>query len=54
MMARTPRLFRTRPWVLGKNPMAADIIEYGIILGGFLSDDGLLCALIRIASIRRF
>ena len=35
-----------------KNQIAADIIVYGIILGGFLFciDDSVLCVLIRIAS----
>ena len=38
------------------NPIAADIIVFGIILVGFLSytDNGMLCVLIRIASVRQF
>ena len=41
---------------LKKNPIAADIIIFGIIKGDFLRiiDNGILCVLIRIASMRRF
>ena len=40
----------------GKNPIAADIIVFGIILDDFLFyiDTCMLCGLIRIASIRGF
>ena len=40
---------------LGKNPIAADIIAYGMIKDDFLCyiDNGMLCVLIRIASMRR-
>ena len=39
-----------------KNPIAADIIIYGIITGDslFYIDIGMLCVLIRIASMRLF
>ena len=36
-----------------KNPIAADIIVFGIISGDFLGE-GMLCELIRIALMRRF
>ena len=41
---------------LEKNPTAADIILLGIIKGDFLYyiDNGMLCILVRIASMRRF
>ena len=41
---------------LTKNPIAPDIIVFGIISGGFLFyiKYGMLCVLIRIASMRRF
>ena len=41
---------------LTKNPIAADIIVFEIISGGFLFyiENGMLCVLIRIASMRRF
>ena len=51
-MARLPRLFQTRSCVpRKKNPIAADIIIYGIIKGDFLCyiDNGMLCVLIKIA-----
>ena len=57
LMARLPQLLRTRSRVPNKkNPTAADIIVFGIILGDFLSyiDNGMLCVFIRIASTRRF
>ena len=55
-MARLPRLFRTPSRVLGINPIAADIIIFGIIKDGFLFyiDYCMLNAFIRIASMRRF
>ena len=39
-----------------KNPTVAEVIVFGIISGDFLFyiDNGLLCVLIRIASLRRF
>ena len=54
-MARTP--MARLPWLLeslGKHPIAADIIIFGIIQGDFLFyiDNGMLCVLIRIASMR--
>ena len=41
---------------LGKNPIAANFIIFGILYGDFLFyiDDGMLFVLIRIASMRRF
>ena len=41
---------------LQNNPKAADIIVFGILLADFLCyiDNGALCVLIRIASMRRF
>ena len=38
------------------NPIAADIIVFGIISGDFLFyiNNGMLCVIIRIASMRRF
>ena len=41
---------------LGKNPIAADISIFWIIKGDFIFyiDNGMLCILIRIASMRRF
>ena len=41
---------------LTKNPTAADIIVFGIVSGDFLFyiNDGMLCVLIRIASMTRF
>ena len=35
-MARLPRPFQSRSWVLRKNTLAADIIIFGIILNDFL------------------
>ena len=55
-MARLPQLLRTRSGVPNKNPIAAGIIVFVIISSGFLFyiENGMLCVLIRIASIRRF
>ena len=41
---------------LTKNSTVAEVIVFGIILGDFLFyiDNGLLCVLIRIASMNRF
>ena len=59
-MARTPMLIYHGYFVLilealGKNPMVADIIIFGIINSDFLFyiDNGMLFVLIRIASMRR-
>ena len=57
-VART-RLFELALESLGKNPVAADIIICRIIWDGFLFfflyiDNGMLCVLIRIASMRQF
>ena len=50
--ARIPRLFQTRSGIPNKmNPIPADIIVFGIISGDF---HGMLCVLIRIASMRQF
>ena len=51
------RLFRTHSGVPNKkNPIAADIIMFEIILGEFLFyvENSMLCVLIKIASMRRF
>ena len=52
LMARLPRLLES----LGKKPIAADIIIYGMIKYDFLCyvENSMLCVLIRIASMRRF
>ena len=56
LIAHLPQLFRTRFFesLTKKNLTAADIIIFGIILGAFLFfiDNGMLCMLIRIASMR--
>ena len=56
LMVCSPRLFRTRSETLTKNPIAADIIAFWIIAGDFhyCIDIGILCVLIRIASMRLF
>ena len=53
LMARLPRLFRTHSWVRWKK---AHSCRFGIIYGVFLIhiENGILCVLIRIASMRRF
>ena len=57
-MARLPRdgYFELVLESLGKNPIAGDIIIFGTIKWDFLFyiDNGMLCVLIRIASMRRF
>ena len=56
-MGCLPRLFQTGSWVLSlKKTIAADIIVFGIILGDFHFhiDNGMLCVLIKIASMRSF
>ena len=52
LIARLPRLFRTRYSVPGKNPIAAD---FGINKGDclFYIENGILCVLIRIAIIEK-
>ena len=57
LLAHLPWLFQTHSKVLNKNdPIAADIIVFGIISGNYLfyTDNGMLCILIRITSMRRF
>ena len=55
LMACLPRLFELVLESLTKNLIAADISVFGIILGDFLFyiDNGMLCVLNRIASLRR-
>ena len=56
-MARTlmATKFTTAVSNLGKNPIAADIIIFGIADFFFLNiDNGMLCVLIRIALMRHF
>ena len=53
LKARLPRLFRTRSLVRWKkNPIAADIIVFGIIKGDFLFyiDNGVSCVIITFIS----
>ena len=52
LMACLPWMFQTHSWVPRKNPIAAEIIIFGIIKGDFLFyiDYGMLYVLIRIAS----
>ena len=54
-MALLPWRFRTGSLV-PKNPIAADIIVFLRISGDFrfYTDNGMVCVLIRIASMRRF
>ena len=57
LIARVPRLFRTRSCVPNQNcPITADMIVSGIISDDllFYIDNGMLCVLIRIASMRQF
>ena len=61
LMACLPQLFQTLKSLTKKkkkkkNPIAADIIVFGFISSDFLFhiDNGMLCVLIRIASIRQF
>ena len=53
LMARLPWLVRTRSWVARKKSKSC---RFGIIKGGvpFYIENGILCLLIRIASMRRF
>ena len=53
-MAHLPQLFRTvLESLTKKNPIAADIILFGIISGDLLYiDNGMSCVLIKIASMR--
>ena len=54
LMAHLPRLFRTCSWVSWKkNPIAADVGSFRVIFL-FYVENGILCVLIRIASMRRF
>ena len=52
-MARLPRLFRTRAWVHGKNPLATDVESFRVVFI-FYVENGILCVLNTIASMRRF
>ena len=53
LMARLPRLFRTHSWVRWKKAHSGRYwIVYGVFLGHM--ENGILCALIRISSMRRF
>ena len=53
LMARLPRLFRTRSFVPRKNPLAADLGLFSVIFF-FTLKNSILCVLIRIASMRQF
>ena len=52
-MGRLPRLFRTEFESLGKNPIAADLGQFKVIFC-FDIENGIVCVLIRIASMRQF